>query len=89
MSWKFFKGDPDNEITLVPMFTNTINTHRFEDVEYCFQFNEGEPVVFGVGQNELHITISPTAQGNIIFNDGNGSVFKIFARERLHGGNRA
>ena len=59
---------------------------RFEgNVEFCFQFDEEEPVVFGNGPNDLHINISPTPNGNVIFNN-NGRVFKIFARERVNNG---
>lgn len=52
-----------------------------DNVEFCFQFGDEEPVVFGSGPNDLHIHISPSPNGNVTFND-NGSVFKIFARER-------
>jgi hypothetical protein len=54
---------------------------RFHDVEFCFQFNDDEPVVFASGTNECNITISPTTHGNIKFNDNN-NVFKMFAREK-------
>lgn len=79
----FFRGTDQNYGQLI-----TINQPRFQDdVEFCFQFNDDEPVVFGSGPSELNINISPTPNGNITFND-NGNVFKIFARE-INGGNRA
>ena len=59
------------------------NPSRFEpsNVEFCFQFGDEEPVVFATGPNNCVITINPTHDGNMIFND-NGKVFKLFARER-------
>jgi hypothetical protein len=81
--FKFFK---DNDTQLgFPILANgflTIQPQiRFDDVEFCFQFNDDEPVVFASGTNECNITINPTTQGNITFNDNNNA-FKIFARER-------
>jgi hypothetical protein len=51
------------------------------NVEFCFQFDDEEPVAFATGPNECTIRLSPTHDGNMIFND-NGRVFKLFARER-------
>lgn len=78
MGFKFFEQEQvelNNFITFRPVVFNPQN------VEFCFQFGDDEPIVFGTGPTELNIRISPTRDGNIIFND-NGKVFKIFARER-------
>jgi len=63
------------------VISNHYNFNR-ENVEFCFQFDDSEPIVFAQGPNSCVITINPAADGNMIFND-NGRVFKIFARERL------
>jgi hypothetical protein len=75
MSFKFFKGDETPTLYFRP--------HTFEpqNVEFCFQFGDNEPVVFATGPNECSIRLSPTSDTNMIFND-NGNVFKLFARER-------
>lgn len=57
-------------------------TFLTNDVEFCFQFDNEEPIGFASGSNDLHIHISPTPNGNIIFTNNNGRTFKIFARER-------
>jgi hypothetical protein len=77
MNFKFFSKDmPHNNFILAPY-------HRFEpeNVEFCFQFGDEEPVVFASGPNDCNISLSPTNDTNITFND-NGRVFKLFARER-------
>lgn len=77
MNFKFFKGNEsgNNLIYFTP--------HRFEpqNVEFCFQFGDDEPVVFASGPNECSIRLSPTNNGEVTFN-GSGRVFKLFARER-------
>ena len=79
--FKFFREEDSSLLmtTAIPRFT--IYPTRIEDCEFCFQFNDDEPVVFATGTNECNITINPTTQGNVTFNDNN-NVFKIFARER-------
>ena len=57
------------------------NRPPIENVEFCFQFDDEEPVRFAVGPNECHIRINPTQEGYMIFTD-NGRRFKLFARER-------
>lgn len=76
MDFKFFQEKPNNNIFI---FT----PHRFipENVEFCFQFGDDEPVVFASGPNECTIRLSPTNNADMRFND-NGRVFKLFARER-------
>ena len=75
MNFKFFKGNETPSL----YFT----THRYEpeNVEFCFQFGDEEPVVFATGPNECSIRLSTTSNTNMEFND-NGRVFKLFARER-------
>lgn len=75
MNFKFFKGDETPRLYFTP--------HRFEpqNVEFCFQFGDDEPVVFASGPNECSIRLSPTNNGEVTFN-GSGRVFKLFARER-------
>ena len=74
MNFKFFKGDETPRLC----FT----THRYEpeNVEFCFQFGDDEPVVFASGPNECSIRLNPTGNSEMTFND-NGRVFKLFARE--------
>ena len=75
MNFKFFKGDEGQILYFQPTRFNSQN------VEFCFQFGDEEPIVFATGPNECHITINPTNDGQMTFND-NGKVFKLFARER-------
>lgn len=85
MSFKFFQKDNDNMfLQLEPIQQLTLTRFNPENVEFCFQFGDDEPVVFATGPNECHITINPTRNGNMTFND-NGRVFKLFARERQNG----
>ena len=75
MNFKFFKGDETTRLCFTP--------HRYEpeNVEFCFQFGDDEPVVFASGPNECSIRLNPTNNTEMTFND-NGRVFKLFARER-------
>ena len=89
MDFKFFRGKPDFGIlTLLQQPSLTLQQPRRDNVEFCFQFDDNEPVHFGSGESDLHIIITPTTNGNITFND-NGRVFKIFSREINEGGTRA
>ena len=75
MDFKFFKGNETSTLYFTP--------HRYEpeNVEFCFQFGDEEPVVFASGPNECSIRLGQTTDSNMTFND-NGRVFKLFARER-------
>jgi hypothetical protein len=82
MGFKLLRGK-ETELTF-----NAVDNHirlyqpRFEgNVEFCFQFNDDEPISFGSGPNDLHIHITPTPNGNISFTNNNGETFKIFARQ--------
>jgi hypothetical protein len=74
MNFKFFKGDETPTLLFTP--------HRFnpQNVEFCFQFGDEEPIVFASGPNACSIHLSPTNNSEMTFND-NGKVFKLFARE--------
>jgi hypothetical protein len=99
MSFKFLRGE-EKTLLLEPTQMLTLNRATFApaNVEFCFQFDDDEPVSFGQGPNDLHIHISPQPNGNMVFNN-NGRTFRIFARERdntirevrrrINGGNRA
>ena len=81
MNFKFFSEKDENPLN----FTNNqilFAPYRFNpnNVEFCFQFGDEEPVVFATGPNECTIRLSPTSESHMIFND-NGQVFKLFARE--------
>ena len=83
MNFKLLRGKEENYfLTLEPMQQLTLTRTRFEDVEFCFQFDDGEPVVFGTGPNECNIRLSPQTDTNMTFTDNDGRVFKLFARER-------
>ena len=75
MNFKFFKGDETPRLCFTP------HTYEPENVEFCFQFGDEEPVVFANGPNECSIRLSPTSNSEMTFND-NGRVFKLFAREQ-------
>jgi hypothetical protein len=85
MSFKFFQGKEDNYfLRLEPTQQLTLTRFNPQNVEFCFQFENNEPVVFATGPNECHIRLNPQADGNMTFTD-NGRVFKLFARERQNG----
>ena len=61
------------------------NNPKFQKVEWAFQFNNDEPVILEKpknGENKLEIVISNKIGEGIIFLDGKGNEFKIFAREQ-------
>jgi len=68
--------------------TVTIVNHKIDNLEWAFQFNNDVPVMIAEyinGKREMNLTIGDTSTSNIVFSDGNGNTFKIFAREK--GGN--
>ena len=86
MSFKFLRGTEEFRLYIEPMLETTLrfnNNNIFEDNEYCYQFDDEEPVVFANGHDTLTMTIQPTTGGNISFQH-NGRRFKIFARERIN-----
>jgi hypothetical protein len=86
MGFKFFKGKTNMFLQLEPTQILTLTRPSFtpENVEFCFQFGENEPVVFATGPNVCSIRLSPSSDANIMFND-NDRVFKLFAREIQNG----
>jgi hypothetical protein len=83
MSFKFLRGkDEDFFVRLEPTQQLVLTRFRPDNVEFCFQFDNNEPVVFATGPNECSIRISPESDGNMTFTDNNNNVFKLFARER-------
>jgi len=81
--FKFFRDN--NEVLNFPLIGNRLLTVqpqiRYDDVEFCFQFDDDEPTVFANGTEEISIRIEPTNGGNITFTT-NDKQFTIFARER-------
>ena len=75
------EDNKDLKNILLPLFEDTV----IENVEWAFQFNDGEPVPFAWPNNDvkkLDITLGNSTSSNIIFKDKNNNEFKIFARER-------
>jgi hypothetical protein len=69
-----------------------IVTHKIENVEWVFQFNDDEPIHFAEpfpdgGARGVSFTIGDTDTSNIVFDDGKGNTFKLFAREKQGGNN--
>ena len=65
--------------------TVTIVNHKIDNLEWAFQFNDDVPVKIAEyinGKREMHLTIGDTSTSNIVFHDGKGNTFKIFAREK-------
>lgn len=81
MNFKFFRDESDYVLRLEPMQQLTLTRPTFENVEFCFQFDDEEPVIFASGATDCNITLNRTPDGYMTFND-NGKVFKLFARER-------
>jgi hypothetical protein len=86
MSFKFLRGKDELTFRLEPMqqLTLTRPIVNQENVEFCFQFGDNEPVVFANGPNVCSIHLSPQIDTNMTFTD-NDMEFKLFARERQDG----
>jgi hypothetical protein len=79
---------PTEEI--VPEFgLASINLEKYDDCEWCFQFDEDEPQIFAWMDDELNkeedpkvmFSITNVKDSYINFTHQNGKVFKLFARE--------
>jgi hypothetical protein len=83
MNFKFLTGKQDMFLNLEPTQLLTLRGNTFypENVEFCFQFGDDEPVVFATGPNECHIHLRPQNGSNMTFTD-NDREFKLFARQR-------
>ena len=82
MSFKLLRGKEDFFIALEPTQQLVLTRFMSDNVEFCFQFDNNEPVVFATGPNECHIRLNPQSDTNMIFTDINNNTFKLFARER-------
>jgi hypothetical protein len=69
--------------------TITLEQKKYEECEWCFQFDEEEPQVFAWTDDELNkdeepkvvFTITNVENSYITFTHKSGKVFKLFARE--------
>jgi len=68
----------------------TLSQKKYEDCEWCFQFDEDEPQVFAWTDDDLNksedpkviFTITNVENSYITFQNGKtGKLFKLFARE--------
>ena len=62
-----------------------IGIATYDNVEWVFQFNDDNPILISQpigGEKELIIKLDNTSYSNIVFSDGKGNTFKIFAREQ-------
>ncbi len=61
-----------------------ITIEEYDNVEWVFQFNDDNPILISKpigGEKELIIKLNNTSHSNIVFFDGKGNTFKIFARD--------
>jgi hypothetical protein len=64
----------------------TITGRKFEQAEWCFQFDDEEPNAFAWSQSlddpgDLNFNIAPTEGANITFRSPGGKTFTLFVRE--------
>jgi hypothetical protein len=58
---------------------------QFKEVEWAFQFNDDEPILFQRPNNKekyLCIIVRNKLKSKYVFKDGKGNEFKVFARAR-------
>lgn len=82
-NFKFFDSPKNNVfLRLEPMQTLTLmGGIGIRNNEFCFQFNDNEPIPFADGTNNLTITINPDGVDGLRFEDvENNQSFRIFAR---------
>lgn len=79
-----------NEELVIPEFgMASINQEKYDDCEWCFQFDNDEPQIFAWMDDELNkeedpkvmFSITNVKDSYINFTHQNGKVFKLFARE--------
>jgi len=61
-----------------------IGIATYDNVEWVYQFNDDNPIALARptdGTKELNLTIGNRSDSNVLFSDGKGNTFKIFARE--------
>ena len=66
----------------------SISKNKFDQTEFCFQFDDDEPVTFAISDGSyenpaLTFTINNGTDGSIEFKGTDNKKFKIFAREVL------
>ena len=80
---------------LQPTDNIALSQKKYEECEWCFQFDEDEPQIFAWTDNELNknedpkviFTITNVENSYITFQNGKtGKVFKLFARELTNEG---
>ena len=81
---------------LQPMGSITLSKKKYEECEWCFQFDEDEPQIFAwtddadLNKNEdpkVIFTITNVENSYITFQNGKtGKLFKLFARELTNEG---
>ncbi len=80
----------DQSEQLQQMGSITLSQKKYEECEWCFQFDEDEPQVFAWTDSEMNkdedpkiiFTITNTENSHITFtNSETGKIFKLFARE--------
>jgi hypothetical protein len=64
----------------------TITGRKFDQAEWCFQFDDEEPNAFAWSQSaedpgDLNFNIGPTEGANITFRSPGGKTFTLFVRE--------
>ena len=70
MNFKFFRDENEYLLRLEPMQVLTLaGPHRHINNEYCFQFDDDEPVAFAYDTNEISIRVDGTSEGIITFSD--------------------
>jgi hypothetical protein len=72
--------EKDKQQTAVP-----IGIATYDNVEWVYQFNDDNPILISKpigGEKELIIKLNNKSCSNIVFHDGKGNTFKIFAREQ-------
>jgi hypothetical protein len=88
------KKTKNEEVTieeqLQPIGNITLSQKKYEECEWCFQFDEDEPQVFAWTDDELNksedpkviFTITNVENSYITFQNGTtGKLFRLFARE--------
>jgi hypothetical protein len=72
--------------------TASLSTPRikFDKTEFCFQFDDDEPIVFALGgygadTDNVTFTINNSSDGYITFTGLDNKTLKIFAREHTNG----
>ena len=80
----------DQSEQLEPIGSIALSQKKYEDCEWCFQFDEDEPQVFAWTDDELNksedpkviFTITNVENSYITFQNGKtGKLFRLFARE--------